>query len=270
MSLPVEIGQLLARWQSVTDVTNDLAHDIRTLLLGLLAVPDQNAVITGLQAQVTDLQARVQNLTAQVADLDQQNQILTVERDTAKGFGDTLRTKLEEARAISAALARTSGNRLDLANIPDPEKFDGTKSKLCTFLTHLRVKAACYTNEQSKLRFAINCLTGEAIDQVYPYVQDDRINLDNLAALITILGTVFGNPNRVKEAESKLLTMQQGARDFSSYFSSSSIMLWTSGGVKQTNWAPSREDWPTASRMIWSESPLNPPPFSNLLPSATN
>ena len=40
----------------------------------------------------------------------------------------------------------------------------------------------------------------------------------NLAALIAILDTAFGNPNRVVEAESKLSTLQQGARDFALYY----------------------------------------------------
>ena len=40
----------------------------------------------------------------------------------------------------------------------------------------------------------------------------------NLAALITILDTAFGNLNRVAEAESKLSTLQQGAREFALYY----------------------------------------------------
>jgi hypothetical protein len=101
--------------------------------------------------------------------------------------------------------------------IPDPEHFDGTRSKLRPFVTQLRLKAATYPDEQSKLHLAINCLTGEALDQVQPYVRDDTIDLGTLADLITILDTAFGNPNRVAEAEAKLATIQQGTRDFSSY-----------------------------------------------------
>ena len=45
-------------------------------------------------------------------------------------------------------------------------------------------------------------------------MENDKVNLANLAALITILDTAFGNPNRVTEAKSKLSTLQQGAREF--------------------------------------------------------
>ena len=56
------------------------------------------------------------------------------------------------------------------------------------------------------------------MDQVQSYVENDKVNLVNLAALIAILDTAFGNPNRVAEAESKLSTLQQGAREFALYY----------------------------------------------------
>ena len=47
------------------------------------------------------------------------------------------------------------------------------------------------------------------MDQVQAYVENDRINLANLAALtITVLDTAFGNPNRVAKAEAKLSVIQ--------------------------------------------------------------
>ena len=55
---------------------------------------------------------------------------------------------------------------------------------------------------------AINCLTGDAMDQVQSYVENDKVNLANLATLIAILDTAFGNPNRVAKAETKLSTLQ--------------------------------------------------------------
>jgi hypothetical protein len=53
---------------------------------------------------------------------------------------------------------------------------------------------------------------------VLPYVRDDRVELRDLAALIQILKNVFGNPNRVRNAENKLFTIGQETRDFSAYF----------------------------------------------------
>ena len=56
------------------------------------------------------------------------------------------------------------------------------------------------------------------MDQVQSYKEHDKVNLANLAALITILDTAFSNPNRVAKAESKLSTLQQGAREFALYY----------------------------------------------------
>ena len=81
----------------------------------------------------------------------------------------------------------------------------------------LRLHTAAYTDEQTKLRLAVNCLEGVALDQIRMYVQGNQVNLVNLEALITILNNAFGNPNRVAEAEHKLSTITQGSRDFSGY-----------------------------------------------------
>ena len=64
----------------------------------------------------------------------------------------------------------------------------------------------------------INCLAGEAMDQVQQYVKADRVDLVNVEALIDILGEAFGNPNRVAEAEAKLCSLQQGSQEFTSYY----------------------------------------------------
>jgi len=81
----------------------------------------------------------------------------------------------------------------------------------------LRLHTAIYTNEQAKLHLAINCLAGDPLDQAHMYVQNDQVNLPNLAAFIAIMETAFGNPNRVAETEHKLNTIVQESRDFTSY-----------------------------------------------------
>src|SRR5690606_7331382 len=102
--------------------------------------------------------------------------------------------------------------------IPDPERFDGTRSKLQAFILQLRLKASTLASEQAKLRLGVSCLTGEALDQIRPYVKDDRIDLEGLAKLVEILELAFGNPYREAEAEARLTTINQGSRDFASYY----------------------------------------------------
>ena len=64
----------------------------------------------------------------------------------------------------------------------------------------------------------INCLAGEAMDQIQQYVKADRVDLVNVEALIEILEEAFGNPNCMAKAEAKLCSLQQGSHKFTSYY----------------------------------------------------
>jgi hypothetical protein len=102
--------------------------------------------------------------------------------------------------------------------IPDPEKFGEERNKLRSFLIQLHFKAATFPTIQEKLRFAVKCPTDNALDQNSPYVQHDNVELQDVTALVQILGKAFSNSNRVEDAERKLYTIQQGSRDFSTYY----------------------------------------------------
>jgi len=242
--LPNErITQLLARWQSIqttADINQNLATDTGTILHELTILPDRSAEVTNLRTQITNEQTQVTTLRTQVADRDQRIQNLEDEQATALTDAETaeaamtllrtqttqLRNELAGTRATIAVLTRAAQampvagtqHAPEQEKVADPEHFDGTRSKLPNFLMRLQLKAATYTDDQAKLRLAVNYLRGDAADQVRPHVHDGRVNLANLPALITILENAFGNPNRVAEAESKLSTIAQGTRDFSSYY----------------------------------------------------
>jgi hypothetical protein len=144
---------------------------------------------------------------------------LNREMDNQEEVIAQLRSDLDAERAVSRALARnTNATPVTTTTttvpapqkIPDPEKYGGDRKKLCSFLVPLRLKAATFPTVEEKLRFSVNCLKDEALDQVSPYMKDDTVNLPNLAALVQILENAFGNPNRVQDAERKLNTIQQG------------------------------------------------------------
>lgn len=115
------------------------------------------------------LRSQVQTLTNQNSDQRQQVQNLRNEQQEALEESGThrqkitdLQTQLTEARTIAAALARTGPCqwRGFTRKIPKPNEFDGSRSKRQTFLTKLRLHTATFTDEQAKLRLAINCLAG--------------------------------------------------------------------------------------------------------------
>ena len=219
VELPVQAQQILATWQilkasnvleTADPTTSQAVTDTVTLLEMLTAAPDQ-------APQVATLTNKLANTTHQV-------EALTNELANSETAMNMLCAELTKAKQIAAALARATpdggrgGNGSDKECIPMLDKFDGTRSKLRAFLIQLRLKVDTYQDEQAKLRLAVNCLTGDAMDQVQSYVENDKVNWANLAALIAILDTAFGNPNRVAEAKSKLSTLQQGTREFALYY----------------------------------------------------
>ena len=219
VELLVQAQQILAIWQilkasnvlkTADPPTTQAIIDTVTLLEMLTTALDQ-------APQVATLINKLANATHQIEALN--NELARSETTI-----NMLRADLTKAKQIAAALARATevaaGSR-DGSNkkrLPMVEKFDSTRSKLRAFLTQLQLKVATYPNEQAKLQLAANCVMGDAMDQVQSYVENDKVNLANLAALIAILDTAFGNPNRVAKTESKLSTLQQGTREFALYY----------------------------------------------------
>ena len=85
-------------------------------------------------------------------------------------------------------------------------------------MQHEFQQVVSFPDKQSRLCVAINCLAGEAMDQVQQYFKADHVYLENVQALINILEEAFGNPNRVAKAEAKLCSLQQGNHEFTSYY----------------------------------------------------
>ena len=101
-----------------------------------------------------------------------------------------LRTKLAAAHNVANALAHAAPTAPAPAYTVDkilfPRKFDGIQSKLQAFTTQLWLKVISFPDKQSRLRLTINCLSGEAMDQVPQYVKADHVDLENVEVLINI------------------------------------------------------------------------------------
>lgn len=218
IELPEGVTDLRARWATEAETLKSegqpkdsaVYNDILVYFDRLLVSPDRTQDAVKLQNQVANLEKEIEVLKN----------------------GDERKKMITDMQELHTLVAQLSKKLVDAPNtnttppaptnppdkIPNPQLFDGTRSKLRPFITQLRVKAATYSDEQAKLRLAINCLTGEALDQIQAYVTGNSINLEDLESLINILDIAFGNPNRVAEAEAKLSTIQQGNREFSTYY----------------------------------------------------
>ena len=160
----------------------------------------------GHNTHIQRLRARNQELEHEVAVLESD---LDRERDTIANLNRAIRLMGHGPPATPHE------NR---EKIPDPEKYEGDRDALPEFLLQLRLKAPTLKNEQARLRYGISLLKGKALSQIRPYVHADRIELEDLEALIAKLEAAFGDPDRRSTAEKKLLNIKQANRDFPTFF----------------------------------------------------
>jgi hypothetical protein len=169
-----------------------------------------------------------ENLTDQFATLGTENEDLALERDAAIADRNTLTarvTQLEAQLVQTLALANvaTSSSPAGRKGQTDPEMFTGEdRSKLRSFVARLRLRLIDrpgeFPNERSKRRYAFSRLEGAALEQLIHLVKDDRMNLGNFEAFVTLLEEAYGDPDCVNTAERALAKLRQGNRDFVTYY----------------------------------------------------
>ena len=96
---------------------------------------------------------------------------------------------------------------------PDPEKFNGDKTKLETFLAQLNFKLQHNKNhftrkrqntEQNKLSYVISHFERDAFTQIELYILAENINFENINQFVKGLKTCFGEVDLVGMAKHKL------------------------------------------------------------------
>jgi hypothetical protein len=133
-------------------------------------------------------------------------------------------TNAEVLHTIAAAAGKASGQQphFQPVSIPNPEKFDGSRDKLQSFVSHLCMKRAHdpshLPNSQHQLQFTFRYLVGQASAMVEASINDESINLADVPALITVLETGFVDPECVAIAEQTWEVLKQTIRNFFTYY----------------------------------------------------
>jgi hypothetical protein len=115
--------------------------------------------------------------------------------------------------------------------LPDAPMFDGTRDKLRSFVTQLRLKlfsdASRFPTARLRVSYAISRLEGRAMEQLLPYIRDNGqiVNLEDVEHVISILQTTFGDPDRAATARHKLQALRQGNKEFSVYYAEFSKLV---------------------------------------------
>jgi hypothetical protein len=116
----------------------------------------------------------------------------------------------------------TNAPTLRAIKLPHPPEYSGDRKALPNFISKVHSKLAgengCFSDDQHKLRYVYGYLKDNMQNQIQPYVENDKISLEDVEALIKILEATFGNPDEVGMASGELDHLMQGNHEFSIYY----------------------------------------------------
>lgn len=118
----------------------------------------------------------------------------------------------------SRSLASTSIRK---ERISMPKKFDGTRSKFRSFLQqvklYLRLHHFQYPDGFTQVGFIGALLSGSALSWFAPLMEKDSRILYDLNAFLEVFTAIFGESDRERVTETKLLSLRQGSRSATTY-----------------------------------------------------
>jgi hypothetical protein len=111
---------------------------------------------------------------------------------------------------------------LQAIELPHPPEYSGDRKEVPNFISKVRSKLAGenghFSDNQHKLCYVYGYLKGNTQNQIQPYLQTDKISLEDVEALIKFLEATFGNPDEVGMASGELDHLMQGNHEFSIYY----------------------------------------------------
>jgi hypothetical protein len=133
---------------------------------------------------------------------------------------DDLKTANKTIRILQGLT--TNAPTLRAIELPHPPEYSGDRKERLNFISKVRSKLAGengrFSDDQHNLRYIYGYLNGNAQNQIQPYVQTDKISLDDVEALIKILEAAFGDPDEVRMASEELDCLTQGNCEFIIYY----------------------------------------------------
>jgi hypothetical protein len=204
-------SEVIASVLILTAAQKQQVLDDRTVLTKNI-VPDHVANYKRDQQRLTDLHTELEE--SQKDNSDYANRIAELERDLASANTTIC--------ILQAAVNHTSIPTANPIELPHPPEFSGDHKELLNFISKVCSKLAGessrYIDDQHKLRYVYGFLKGNAQNQIQPYILPDKIKLDNVEALISILEATFGDPDQVGTASAELDKLTQGNKEFSQYY----------------------------------------------------
>ncbi|KAI6777575.1 uncharacterized protein J7T54_004871 [Emericellopsis cladophorae] len=185
---------------------------------------EESAANRNLLAQMKDKDIQIIEATV-TARLAQQASLPTVRVITPEASGTS---PAEETTAPHLgttpppAAGSTTSSRLS-EKLPDPDKFEGSRSDLRRFLHQVHAEMTANADRlpttTSRLTYVAGRLTGKAYALILPRTVFGIPQFSDYPELLTYLENAFGDPDRVQNAQNRLHQLRQRHQDFSTYFS---------------------------------------------------
>jgi hypothetical protein len=119
---------------------------------------------------------------------------------------DDLKTANKKIRILQGFMITTPTFRA--IELPHPPKYSRDRMEILNFISKVSSKLAGenghFSNDQHKLCYVYGYLKGNTQNQIQPYVQTNKMSLDDIEALIKILEAAFGDPDQVGIASGEL------------------------------------------------------------------
>jgi hypothetical protein len=119
---------------------------------------------------------------------------------------DDLKTTNKAIQILQGLM--TNAPTLRAIELLHPPKYSGDRKELPNVISKVRSKLSgengCFSDDQHKPHYVYVYLKGNTQDQIQPYVQTEKMSLDDIEALIKIFEATFGDPDEVGMASGEL------------------------------------------------------------------
>jgi Retrotransposon gag protein len=137
-------------------------------------------------------------------------------------------------------------------SLPDPEKFNGQSHKFNTWLPSIKAKlqvdGAAIGDSVAQFYYVFLNLESHVQAMVLPQLgQAEESNMWDYTTILDQLACVHNNPNKVQEAEDKLLSLRQSTDLVLAYISKFERVLYKARG----------QDWPNINKISIFRNGLN-------------
>ena len=237
--LPDTVEDFLAHVQEQPEIWLRYIHNAHSAISAPTVSPEsgllsENAslryAITELQAKQSELQEKESSTATELVQARgviqyQKENIRELQNRITSAYPNKDHATAQADTPVSTPLPATTPSQPHARSdkLPDPEVFKGDRKDIRRFLSQvsqkLRINQDRYPSPAARLAYVASRLSGPAYALVQPHIGIDGIcHLSDYPAMLNLLERAYGDPNRIANARTELLSLRQKNQEFSSFY----------------------------------------------------